>query len=70
VAEVGRAQAALLKHKRVNTFGYQAFNDAGTEVVKIVDESGTDLPTKAVYAFEVVETDPPLPQWAKKKKVQ
>ena len=65
VAEVEQAQAALLKHKRVNTFGYQVFNDAGTEVVKIVDESGNDLPAKAVFAYEVVDTGP-LPQWAKK----
>ena len=69
VAEIERAQAALLKHKKVGTFGYQVFNDAGTEVAKIVDESGNDLPAKAVFAYEIVDTYPLLPQWANRGKV-
>lgn len=70
VAEVEQAQAALLQHKNVGTFGYQVLNDAGTHVGYIVDEAGNHLPTNAVYAFEVVDPDPPLPQWTKKKMVQ
>jgi hypothetical protein len=68
VAEVEQAQAAMHQHKKVGTFGYQVLNDAGTEVVKIIDESGNDLPAKAVYAFEVVDDNPPLPSWAKQRK--
>lgn len=68
VAEVEQGQAALLQHKKVGTFGYQVLNDAGTHVGYIVDEDGNHLPAKAVYAFEVVDTDPPLPEWAKKGK--
>ncbi|HKQ23830.1 MAG TPA: hypothetical protein VJT81_05225 [Burkholderiales bacterium] len=67
-AEVEQAQATLLKHKRVGTFGYQVFNAAGTGVAKFVDASGKVLPARAVYAFEVVDTDPPLPEWASKKR--
>lgn len=66
VVAVEQAQAGLLWHKKVGTFGYQVLNDAGTEAVKIVDESGNDLPAQAVYAFEIVDPDPPLPEWAKK----
>ena len=66
-AEVEEAQATLLKHKRVNTFGYQVFNEVGTEVAKMVDESGNDLPAKAVFAYEIVDIDPPLPEWVKGK---
>ena len=68
VAEVEQAQAALLQHKKVGTFGYQVLNDAGTHVGYIVDEAGNHLPTSAVYAFEVVDPDPPLPEWATKGK--
>ena len=67
-AAVEQAQAALLQHKKAGTFGYQVLNDAGTEVVKIVDEAGNDLPATAVYSYEVVDDDPPLPAWAKKGK--
>jgi hypothetical protein len=68
VAELERAQTALLQHKKVGTFGYQVLNDAGTHVGYIVDEVGNHLPTNAVYAFEVVDPDPPLPEWATKGK--
>lgn len=57
------------RHKRVGIFGCQVLNDAGTEVVKIVDQDGYDLPAKAAYAFEIVDLDPPLPVWATKGKV-
>ena len=65
---IKRAEAALLRHKKVGTFGYQVLNSAGTEMIKIVDESGRDLPAEAVYAFEVVDTYPSRPAWAKKRK--
>ena len=51
-------------HKKVGTFGYQVFDEAGTEVTRIVDEDGHDLPAEAVYSYEVVDDKPPLPEWA------
>ncbi len=64
-AEVRAAQA----HKKVGTFGYQVLHDAGTHVAMVVDEAGDYLPIKAVYSYEVVDENPPLPEWAKKGKV-
>jgi hypothetical protein len=61
---------AATEHKKVGSFGFQLLNAARGEVVNIVDESGNDLPADAVYAYEVVDTDPPLPGWAKKGKIE
>lgn len=66
---IERAQTAMLVHPMVGTFGYQVLNDAGTEVMKIVDAAGNDLPEKAVYAYEVADNRPPLPAWAGKGKI-
>ena len=66
VAEVEQALPALHQHKKVGTFGYQVLNDAGTHVGYIVDEAGNHLPANATYAYEVVDDDPPLPEWANK----
>ena len=57
---------AARQHKKVGTFGYHVLNDVGSHVGYIVDEAGSYLPPKAVYAYEVVDDDPPLPDWAKK----
>ena len=68
-AEEAAAEAearAASQHERAGTFGYQVFNDAGTHVIKLVDEAGNDLPTQAVFSYEVVDDHPPLPAWAKK----
>lgn len=57
---------AARAHKKCGTFGYQILNKAGTYVAMVVDESGEYLPRQAVYSYEVVDDDPPLPEWAKK----
>ena len=62
------AARAAREHKKIGTFGYQVLNDAGTNVEYIVDEAGNYLPPKAVYSYEVVDDNPPLPQWAKEGK--
>ena len=56
---------AALEHRKVGTFGYQVFNKGGTYVALIVDEVGEYLPSQAVYSYELVDENPPLPQWAK-----
>ena len=56
-------------HKKVGTYGYQVLNPVGSQVLKIVDQSGKDLPADAMYAFEVSDDDPPLPDWAKKASI-
>lgn len=63
------AARAAREHKKVGTFGYQVLNDAGTHVGYIVDEAGNYLPAKAVYSYEVVDDDPPLPAWANKGRI-
>jgi hypothetical protein len=63
------AARAAREHKKIGTFGYQVLNDPGTHVGYIVDEAGHYLPPKAVYSYEVVDDDPPLPSWAKKGKI-
>ena len=68
-AEQAKAEAemrAATTHQKVGTFGYQVFNKAGTYVAMVVDEAGAYLPVKALYTYEVVDEDPPLPEWAKK----
>ena len=67
-AEEADAEAetrAATQHERVGTFGYQVFNKAGTYVALIVDEAGEYLAPQAVYAYEVVDENPPRPAWAK-----
>ena len=66
--EAGTREAR--EHKKAGTFGYRVFSDAGNQIPKIVDESGNDLPPDAVYTFEEVDTDPPLPEWAKDGKFE
>jgi hypothetical protein len=63
------ATRAARENKKIDTFGYQVLNDSGTHVGYIVNEAGNHLPAKAVYSYEVVDDDPPLPAWAKKGKV-
>ena len=59
---------AARKHKKAGTFGYQVLNETGNGVAMILDEAGDYLPAQAVYRYEVVDTDPPLPAWAKEGK--
>jgi hypothetical protein len=68
-AEFDAEARAAREHKKAGTFGYQVLNDAGTEAVKIVDDTGNDLVVDALIAHEVVDDDPPLPAWARKGKV-
>ena len=60
---------AASKHEKAGTFGYQVLAEPDYRVAMIVDEFGDYLPANAVYSFEVVDEDPPLPQWAKDGKV-
>lgn len=55
------------KHKKVGTFGYQVLDDVGAHLM--VDEAGNDLPAQAVFSYEIIDDDPPLPAWAKKGRV-
>ena len=59
---------AAHQHQKVGTFGYQVLSAAGTHVAMVVDEAGNYLPVQAVYSYEVVDENPPLPEWAKKGK--
>ena len=59
---------AAKEHQRTGTFGYRVLSDAGNEVTRTVDESGSNLPEAAVYTFAVVDPDPPLPDWAKQER--
>ena len=71
-AEEAAAEAELRAasgREKAGIFGYQVFNDAGTHVKKLVDEDGNDLPAEAVFSYEVVDDDPPLPAWAKTRKL-
>lgn len=68
-AEAEAAKRAASEYAKVGTFGYQVWNDAGTRLTKLVDEAGNDLPEKAVYSYEVVDDDPPLPEWAENGKL-
>ena len=69
LADEEAAAHAASRHEKVGTFGYQVLNDTGTHVGYIVDESGNHLPAKAVYSYEVVDDDPPVPRWARDVKV-
>lgn len=57
------AIAASLMHSRVGSFGYQEINDEGTEMVSIRDEAGNLFPATALYEYEIVDRDPPMPKW-------
>ena len=59
---------AATKHKKAGTFGYQVLNETGNGVAMILDEAGDYLPPQALYRYEVVDENPPLPEWAKKGK--
>ncbi len=59
-AEVGAARA----HRQVGTFGYQVLDETGSRVAVVVNEAGDYLPAQALYTFEVVDENPPLPLWA------
>ena len=56
---------AAKKHKKAGTLGYRVFGAGGNQVTRTVDESGNDVPANAIYTFEVVDTDPSVPEWAK-----
>ncbi len=58
-------ERAARGHKKVGTFGYQILNEAGNRIAMVVDEAGEYLPVQALYSFEVVDENPPLPAWAK-----
>ena len=64
-AEIAAARA----HKQVGTFGYQVLDETGSRVAMVVDEAGDYLPAQALYTYEVVDENPPPPEWAKKGKV-
>ena len=59
------AACVASQHKKAGTFGYEVLDETDNRVSMVLDEYGNDLPAKAVYPFEVVDTDPPLPARAK-----
>ncbi|HKQ24363.1 MAG TPA: hypothetical protein VJT81_07995 [Burkholderiales bacterium] len=68
-AEEAAAEAetrASTEHPKVGTFGYQVLDETGSRVAMVVDEAGNHLPARALYTFEIVDENPPLPAWAKK----
>ncbi len=70
-AEEAMAEAAARaagEHERTGTFGYQVLADPDNRVAMVVDEAGDYLPVNAVYTYEVVDENPPLPMWGKKGK--
>lgn len=68
-ADVAEAETrAASEHEKAGTFGYQVLDETGARVAMVVDEAGDYLPVQAVYSFEVVDDNPPLPVWAKKGK--
>lgn len=50
-------------HKMVGTFGYQEVDPARMEVVRLLDEAGNPFPADAVFGYEVVDAEPPMPTW-------
>ena len=49
-------------HHRVGTFGYQEISD-DSGAVAIVDEAGAPLPAGAVVGYEIIDQDPPAPNF-------
>lgn len=47
----------------IGTLGYQEIDSARMEVVRLLDESGNPFPADAVFGYEVVDADPPMPNW-------
>jgi len=61
----GAAAAEAMKtHAKVGAFGYQVLDGEGARMLRLVDESGADLPAGVVYGYEIVDTAPALPAWA------
>lgn len=50
-------------HKKVGTFGYQEIDSSRMEVMRLLDEEGNLVPSNAVFCYEVVDSDPPMPGW-------
>ncbi|HKQ26748.1 MAG TPA: hypothetical protein VJT81_20065 [Burkholderiales bacterium] len=63
-AAAHQTQRAMFRHPMVGTFGYQIWNDIGTEVITVVDDAGNDLPAEVMFSYDVVDDDSPLPEWA------
>ena len=47
----------------VGTFGYQELTPDTLELVRLLDEQGKPFPADAVFGYEVVDADPPMPKW-------
>ena len=58
-------ECASRTHKKVGTFGYQLLDETGTRILLVLDEAGDYLSAQALYTCEVVDENPPLPEWAK-----
>ncbi|HKQ22973.1 MAG TPA: hypothetical protein VJT81_00845 [Burkholderiales bacterium] len=68
-ATVEAAARGANEHERTGSFGYQVLSGPDDRVTMIVDENGDYLPISAVYTYEVVDENPPLPMWGRKGKV-
>ncbi len=50
-------------HGLVGVFGYQEIETSKMEVQRLLDEAGNPFPADAVFGYEVVDADPPMPVW-------
>jgi hypothetical protein len=50
-------------HAKVGSFGYQEIESGRMEVVRLLDERGQPFPPDAVFGYEVVDANPPMPKW-------
>lgn len=50
-------------HKMVGAFGYQEIDSVRMEVLRLLDEHGNPFPADAVFGYEVVDAQPPMPNW-------
>lgn len=50
-------------HAKVGTFGYQELTPDTLELVRLLDERGQPFPADAVFGYEVVDANPPIPKW-------
>jgi len=57
------------EHEEIGIFGYQVIDETGSRVAMVVDDAGAYLHGRALCTYEVVDENPPLPQWAKTGKV-
>ena len=65
-----KVQNASEHHSKMSTqnrlcgaFGYQEIDSSKMEVLRLLDEAGNPFPKDAVFGYEVVDAEPPMPIW-------